>query len=236
MTKWKTRYELPVIKKLDIKFDIERIKKEFEIYERDKIWDAFETDYVNMSNSYALPKMFFKDEELEGVDELVELDWEKSSYRQLSLTEYEPSYSLDQRVEKSGTNWDTRIAKHNTKADERWFRKIKKDVPSYLEEILNYFDGKAHRSRFARLAPHSEIKPHVDYDTIYGVRLHMAIETNELCFNGGWDENEKEFKFHIPADGHVWFINTGVKHFAFNNGDTPRIHLVMSVDSQNILH
>jgi hypothetical protein len=86
------------------------------------------------------------------------------------------------------------------------------------------------------LAPQSEIKPHIDYDTIYGVRLHIAIETNELCFNGGWDENGKEFKFHIPADGHVWFINTGVKHFAANNGDTPRIHLVMSVDSQAILN
>jgi hypothetical protein len=181
-----------------------------------------------------LPKMFFKEEELAGVDCVCDLDWEHTSYQQLSLTEFDESYSLEHRTEKSGSAWDNRIAKHDEKADERWYGKIKDDVPPYLREVLASFKG-AHRTRFANLAPNSEVKPHIDYDTLYGVRLHIALETNDQCFNGGWDKYGGETKHHIPADGSVWFVNPGVKHYALNGGDTVRNHLIISMDSQKIL-
>ena len=99
---------------------------------------------------------------------------------------------------------------------------------------MNTFPG-AHRTRFANLAPKSEVKPHIDYDTLYGVRLHIALSTNDECFNGGWDKDGNEISYHIPADGSVWFVNPGVKHYAKNNGDTPRNHLIISMDSQEML-
>jgi quercetin dioxygenase-like cupin family protein len=40
---------------------------------------------------------------------------------------------------------------------------------------------------------------------------------------------------HFPTDGSVWFINPGVKHWATNDGDAERVHLILSVDSQDIL-
>ena len=43
-------------------------------------------------------------------------------------------------------------------------------------------------------------------------------------------------KRHFPADGTVWFINPGVKHWAKNDGEEERIHLIVSVDSQEILN
>jgi len=97
------------------------------------------------------------------------------------------------------------------------------------------FDGKIHRTRFAKLAPHSSVKPHIDYDTLYGVRLHIAFETNDDCVNGGWDKNGLQTKVNIPADGSIWFVNPGVKHYAINDGATERNHLILSLDSQECL-
>lgn len=232
---WKGRHELPVIKKLDFKIDITRLQTELKQFASGKIWDGLGSDYASLCETHTkLPKMFFKDEELEGITCVCDLDWQNTSYQQLSLTEYDETYSLDQRIEKSGSQWDNRIAKHKTEADERWFRKVKDDVPPYMQEILAMFPG-SHRARFSVLAPHSKVKPHIDYDTLYGVRIHIALETNDFCFNGGWDKDGNEVKEHIPADGSVWFVNPGVKHYADNDGDSPRNHLIISLDTQSIL-
>lgn len=233
---WKGRYELPVMARLDsISFDINRLREELAVFAGDKVWDGLGSDYAHMCETHTkLPKMFFKEEELNKVDCVCDLDWEKTSYQQLSLTEFDDTYDLSQREELSGSAWDTRVAKKDPKADERWYRKVKDDVPSYLREVLDTFPG-AHRTRFAGLAPNSEVKPHIDYDTLYGVRLHIALETNEGCYNGGWDKDGNEVREHIPADGSVWLVNPGVKHYAVNAGNTPRNHLIISLDSQSVL-
>ena len=234
-TEWKGRHELPVIARLDYRFDIDRLRKELDQFAQDKVWDGLGSDYAHMCETHTkLPKMFFKEEELEEVDCVCDLDWETSSYQQLSLTEFDESYDLSQRTELSGSAWDTRVAKRDPKADERWYRKVKDDVPSYLREVLDTFTG-SHRTRFANLAPNSEVKPHIDYDTLYGVRLHIALETNDQCYNGGWDKDGNEVRHHIPADGSVWLVNPGVKHYAVNAGSTARNHLIISLDSQSIL-
>lgn len=234
-TNWKGRHELPVIARLDYRFDIDRLKEELAQFAADKVWDGLGSDYAHMCETHTkLPKMFFKEEELQEVDCVCDLDWETSSYQQLSLTEFDETYDLSQRKEKSGSAWDNRVAKKDPKADERWYRKVKDDVPSYLREVLATFEG-SHRTRFANLAPKSEVKPHIDYDTLYGVRLHIALDTNDECYNGGWDKDGNEVRHHIPADGSVWLVNPGVKHYAVNNGDTPRNHLIISLDSQKVL-
>ena len=234
-TTWKGRYELPVIAPLNIRFDINRLREELKEFSRDKVWDGLGSDYANMCEAHTkLPKMFFTEEELSNVNSVCELNWEESTYKQLSLTEYDETYNITQRSEKSGTAWDNRIAKKDSHADERWYRKFKNDLPPYLREVLSNFPN-FHRSRFALLAPHNQVKPHIDYDTTYGIRLHIALETNDQCFNGGWDKDGNEVKYHIPADGSVWFINPGVKHYAINGGDTPRNHLIISMDSHKII-
>jgi len=235
-TSWKGRHELPVIARLDYRFDIGRLQQELKQFAADKVWDGLGSDYAHMCETHTkLPKMFFKEEELNEVDCVCDLDWEKTSYQQLSLTEFDDTYDLSQRTELSGSAWDNRIAKRDPKADERWYRKVKNDVPSYLREVLDTFAG-SHRTRFANLAPNSEVKPHIDYDTLYGIRLHIALDTNDDCYNGGWDKDGNEVKYHIPADGSVWLVNPGVKHYAVNAGNTPRNHLIISLDSQDVLY
>lgn len=234
-TTWKDRWELPVIKRLDYRVDIDRLRKELAEFSAGKVWDGLGSDYASLCETHTkLPKMFFKEDELEGIDCVCDLDWSKTSYQQLSITEFDESYDLSQRTEKSGTVWDDRIAKHKKEADERWFRKVKDDVPPYMREIMSMFPG-AHRARFSTLAPHSEVKPHIDYDTLYGIRIHIVLETNDECYNGGWDKDGNEVKEHFKDDGSVYFVNPGVKHYAINNGSTPRNHLIISLDTQSIL-
>ena len=227
-TSWKNRWELPVIGRLNIRFDIGRLKEELQQFAANKVWDGLGSDYADMCEAHTkLPAMFFTKEELEGVDCVCDLDWQKTSYKQLSLTEYDETYDIAQRTDKSGSAWDTRIAKHDSHADERWYRKFKDDVPPYLREVLSSFPN-FHRTRFALLEAGNTVKPHIDYDTTYGIRLHIALETNDECFNGGWDKDGTEVKQHIPDDGSVWFINPGVKHYAINGG-------TISMDNQSIL-
>ena len=178
-------------------------------------------------------KCFFLKQELEKVNSLSEVNWDKASYSQMSLTEFDRDYSLEQRDVRSHTHWDCRIAKNKPEADERWYRKLKQSVPDYLKEVLDSFEG-FHRTRIARLAPRAEIQPHVDYDTTYGLRVHIPLHTNSECRNFFMTDGVKE-EVHFPADGSAWVINPGILHGAFNMGDSYRDHLIISVDSQSLL-
>jgi hypothetical protein len=240
MNTWKKRNELPVFQKLNqFNFDPLKLKEAYKEYVENKSWDSLGNEYANMCETYTnLPSMFFKDEELKDVNSVCEIDWQKASYQQISLVNFDETYSLNKRVEKSGTRWDNTVAKNNPLADERFFRKRHNDLPEYFNFVLDTI-GKniVHRSRFAKLAPYSKIKPHIDYNTEYGIRLHIPIITNDGCIFGGIDpETNTPKEAHFPADGSVWFINPGVKHWAENNGNEERVHLIISVDSQEILY
>ena len=240
MNIWKKRTELPVYKQLkQFSFDPDLLRQAYQEYVNNKTWDGIGNEYAAMCETYTkLPSMFFKKEELEGVERACDIDWERASYQQISLVDFDESYNLDQRTEKSGTRWDTTVAKNNPRADERFFRKRHQDVPEYFNHVLDTIGREiVHRTRFAKLNPKSQIKPHIDYNTEYGIRLHIPIITNEGCTFGGIDPVTGETQErHFPTDGSVWFINPGVKHWAKNDGDQERVHLIISVDSQEILN
>ena len=217
--KWRSRYDLPVIAKLNLNVDIVRLKQEVSEYVNGKYWDSFGNEYYELCKSY---------------DIMCGPDWNNVPYKQIGLTEFDNEFDLTKRNKKSGTVWDSRISRKNPTLDERWYRKLKLDVPPYLKEVLQLFDN-SHRTRFSELAPMSTVKPHIDHDTTYSIRLHIAITTNEKCFNGGWTKDNEQISAHIPDDGSVWFVNSGVMHYAENMGSTPRNHLIIGVDSQDIL-
>jgi hypothetical protein len=232
--KWRTRHELPVIAKLKLNIDIDRLKQEVSDYVNGKYWNSFGNEYYDLCKSYeVMPEKFFKKPGEEERD-ICDLDWNNSPYRQIGLTGFDDEFSLEKRNKKSGTIWDSRISRKNPILDERWYRKLKTDVPPYLKEVLNLFND-SHRTRFSELAPMSSVKPHIDHDTTYSIRLHIAITTNEKCLNGGWTKDNEKISAHIPDDGSVWFVNSGVMHYAENLGSTPRNHLIIGVDSQDML-
>jgi hypothetical protein len=61
-------------------------------------------------------------------------------------------------------------------------------------------------------------------------RLHIALKTSgqaRFIFT-----NPPEI-IHIPADGHVWWVDTRNEHTAINGSIEPRVHLLMSLVSND---
>lgn len=67
--------------------------------------------------------------------------------------------------------------------------------------------------------------------TVYGMhrdgtmRAHIPICTNVDCRL----VSREGVTAHLPADGHVYVVDTGAEHTAYNAGDSERVHLVMSM-------
>jgi hypothetical protein len=81
------------------------------------------------------------------------------------------------------------------------------------------------RVRFLMLLPGGTTAYHRDYpDWLYGVRLHVPIVTNTNCFF-----EVDEGRAHLPADGSAYFLKVNRMHKAYNEGETPRVHLVADV-------
>jgi hypothetical protein len=102
---------------------------------------------------------------------------------------------------------------------------------TYFEKVIDSFKGGVTRVRVARMLPGCHVKKHIDYNTDFSVRYHVAINSED----GNWLEvhrrGESE-RLHIPEDGSCWFVNQGWPHEAKNEGPQIRDHLVLSVKNQ----
>ena len=225
---WSTRRELPGLLRLSkVRFDPVRLAQDYHSLAARSVHNGLSAQYHGLCEIHKqLPQFFLADYEQPD---------ERASYSQLALSEWDESYRLNEREEKSGTRWDYTIAKGDPRADERFYRKPVADLPEYLTSVLETFRPHLHRCRYAKLRANGSVKPHIDYDTTYSVRLHIPIVTNEACQNGYQDLAGESNECHLPADGGVWFVNQGLKHWALNRGATDRVHLILSVDSQELL-
>jgi len=57
-------------------------------------------------------------------------------------------------------------------------------------------------------------------------RIHLAIITNPFSYIVNIDD---ETLYHLPADGQLWHMNTGIVHIAVNWGSQTRVHLNVRV-------
>jgi hypothetical protein len=119
-------------------------------------------------------------------------------------------------------------------ADEHNYGVRNERVAGPLEKLLDSFKAPLARVRFAAMAPGFEIKPHTDYDPTYITRFHLPLLTNKECLLYA-EQNGVTVEKHLPVDGKVYFLNTGVKHWAVNRGDTWRIHILIDVKNQDDL-
>ena len=148
-------------------------------------------------------------------------------YKQMALTEYNPKFNHKK--------FKVQIPKN--RLDERQYNQIKPWVKNtYLEKVLSTFKGFVTRARISRMEPGCIIDEHIDYNTDYSIRVHIPIRTNDKSgFYVRRGLHEKKNYIKMPADGHCWFINQGYRHSAWNKGDTPRDHLVLSIVGQEDL-
>jgi hypothetical protein len=225
MSKWKNRKELPALIKLDLKFDIEKLKADIKTIENQK-WNACisgELEVLRQKWGEKLSDVAYGKSNSE-IDMLGK-QYDTLGYQQLSLTHFNPEYEI-RSDRQSGTIWDKQYLGGKKELDQRAYNKLHENMPQYLNSILQSLGPNLTRVGLARLLPGEEIKPHRDFDPTFSCRFHIAIETNEKAvFNG----------IHIPADGYVWFANTGALHWVKNEGSTPRTHLIFNMDSQELL-
>lgn len=79
------------------------------------------------------------------------------------------------------------------------------------------------RAFFLKLPPHTDIHRHVDCGDCK--TDHVVIETNNQCTNY-WTEGGKEHSTWMEKDCR-YTVDRTVEHWAINNGDTDRVHLML---------
>lgn len=165
---------------------------------------------------------------------------EGDQYVQLYLTDFDPTKaSNDVALEQTNIFQRTKrlnpeSSRYLPEADERNYGVRNHLVEGPLEAILDSFQAKITRVRLACLKPGFEIKPHVDYDPRYIVRYHIPIITNDRVIMG-MQRDGQDHKFHLPADGRVYFFNSGLKHWVKNASLEARLHLIVDVHGQDDL-
>ena len=105
-----------------------------------------------------------------------------------------------------------------------------------LKELLSRFNSLITKVRIMELKPGEEVHNHFDYPYYENVRLHAILQTNDHV--EWWLDGEK---FTIPADGNLYWFDTGRLHRIVNNGDCSRIilsiHLSVYKDANgNLVH
>ena len=236
------RKQLPIYAKINKTVDIVRLQN----YCRDNGYVDFgkysdvkhgnHEGYSAFLEAHAYCKnTFFKEEEAESL--------QGELYEQLYLTEIDPSKlgTPLAQIEASSSSDLSRTKRRDPsspyyipEADEYNYGIRNEHVKDIFKEILDMFESPVCRVRLAVLKPGFTIKPHIDYDPTYIVRYHIPIFTNEDVVVGG-KVNEDVIEYHIPADGSVYFFNSGVLHWVSNNGTEPRLHLVVDTNGQDDL-
>ena len=187
------------------------------------------------AHSYSKANFFTEEEAVK------ELQGEK--YKQLYLTEIDPDKVVSSLEEIQATSSGThsknkrRLSSSSNylpEADEHNYGVRNEHVKNVFEEIINMFDSPVCRVRLAVLMPGFTIKPHVDYDPSYIVRYHIPIFTSEQVLFGGRIKDEVS-EYHMPADGGVYFFNSGYLHWVGNNSTEPRLHLIVDTNGQDDL-
>lgn len=116
-------------------------------------------------------------------------------------------------------------------AKEKDFSEYNPYIPDYTKSTLNglkhYLGINFGRIRFMRLMPKTGLTIHADLEQ----RYHLALDTNPYALFGRYNDSSENQTvaecFHIPADGYFYKVDTREKHFVFNGGWEPRIHLVI---------
>ena len=166
---------------------------------------------------------------------------EGERYKQLYLTDFDETKASN-KVSLHSTNifertkrLDPNDPRYLPEADELNYGVRNKYATGPFKDILDSFKSKITRVRLAYLTAGFNIKPHVDYDPSYITRYHIPLITNNDVIMGFTHKNQ-DYLYQMPADGSVYFFNSGIKHWVENNGSEDRLHLILDTHGQEDLY
>ena len=85
------------------------------------------------------------------------------------------------------------------------------------------------RARIIKLSANSSTVWHQDGSKIfYQCRLHIPLVTNEECFF-----ETEDGRYHMRADGSIYFVHINRVHRVVNFGDKDRLHFLAHIWDQN---
>jgi hypothetical protein len=252
----KKRQHLPLLTKLNYSIDIERLQREFlELgYDDWNLYNGLKADAADSAGLIVrrvLLEYFLNDNELDQRKDLKIVDGGEA-YKMLCLTGYNEEKGA--KLKKSNNvldlleNMDPHLLSRKLEkicdpthelyvpeADEKNYDLRNSFCQGYINEIIDFVEehiGHVSRTRFAVLMPGEKIKPHMDINTDKAIRIHIPLFTDTQCIVGVQGKKRK-VEVHMPADGHLWFLNQGYSHWVNNDSSIPRVHMVFSVIGQD---
>lgn len=117
--------------------------------------------------------------------------------------------------------------------EHNWYHPLPAYEGSYLQEAIeSQFKATPIRVRLTRIKAGSHgLSKHIDYDTTYAIRILVPIDGTDGVYNNVWRKGKKEV-YHLPSDGHAYFLNAGYAHSVDHTGDEDRICLMFSLPTQ----
>jgi hypothetical protein len=226
----KNKHQYPHVGKLKTSIDLEKLRQEVLYLLNNNVSDSSttETQYrLNKNNG----DKFIKDYE-EFIKNYSSITFNKitdeaEAYAKTivkPLDEFSPLDRLKGMIDTGGKHYHPYY-------DERNYTVFTDQSTGYIREILENFESTACRAAIVLLRPGQRITRHFDVGPEFIIRTHIPLWTNlgaKMGFkvDGGWQE------YHLPADGGIYAVNTGIEHWAMNVGGEPRFQMRICLTSQ----
>lgn len=129
---------------------------------------------------------------------------------------------------------DTSSKYYHSHYDERNYTKLTNYCTGYFKTILNMFNDEPCRSGIVCLHPSKFLAPHFDIGPEFVSRIQIPLITNPNAVIGLRNPNNKNewYEYHLPANGSIYFINSGWEHYAVNNGSQSRYQIRICLNGQ----
>lgn len=206
---------------------------------------GFPTEWMSMAKVAITPPEF----RLSVARALVELDLtfenhysnynKNNAWSAISLRGYTYDPAFIAKPEEMSTKWKNDHIGDEFFLQDTW---VYEKFPM-VREMLDSLNTPIHRVRFMKLSPGGgELERHTDQvdpdcGTQFGklARLHFPIITNPNVIFATWDQYDRKVEHHFGYD-EIWYLDTRKPHTAVNNGSEYRIHLVVDVVVNELVH
>lgn len=226
----KHKHDYPHVGKLKISVDVERLRTEVQ-----QLLLTASVDLNTTETQYRLNKRdgekFIKDYE-EFIRHYSSITFHKitddaEAYAKTIVKPLDDFSPLDRQKGMI----DTGSKFYHPYYDERNYTVFTENATGYIKEILESFQSTTCRAAIVLLRPGQRITRHIDVGPEFVIRTHIPLWTNPGALmgfrvKGGWQQ------YHLPADGGIYVVNSGIEHWAMNIGNEDRFQMRICLLSQ----
>jgi hypothetical protein len=155
----------------------------------------------------------------------VDLDRLKAEAHTLMYDTSAGAYRTQRSLQTDGSSdWDISTGSKPDIEESIWDKLHPELAGTWWEAFFASLPFKVYRARLLTIQSRTCYSIHTDRTP----RIHIAIDTHpqaRFIFT-----NPPALR-HIPADGHIWWIDTRQEHSAMNGSLKPRIHFVACLDN-----